>query len=49
MEVTGQLHAEALFLGKEPFHPLNMRPGEPQNQYGYNAEKKNHYSFWQPN
>jgi hypothetical protein len=49
MEVIGQLHAEALFQGKEPFHALHMRPGEPQNQYGCNAEKKNHYYFWQSN
>jgi len=40
MEVIGQLHAEALFLGKEPLHQLNTRLGEPQIQSGCNAEKK---------
>jgi hypothetical protein len=40
MEVIGQLHAEALFLGKEPLHPMNTRLGQPQIQHGCSAEKK---------
>jgi hypothetical protein len=40
MEVSGQIHAPAaLPPGKEPWYPLDRRPGEPQSRSGRGGEE----------
>jgi len=42
MEESGQFHAPvALYPGKEPRYPLNLRLGGVQNRFGHGAEEKN--------
>jgi hypothetical protein len=42
MEVSGQLHAQALYpQGKSPWYPLDRRLGGTQSRSGHSGEEKN--------